>query len=719
MSTPSNDVPLAGYCDRLSGRPGDRIDFKVSSACATSFHARLVRSISADPNPDGPGILEEETAADFTGDYPSRKRRFFPGSYANVDIDNALAGLCDFTLSLLIWPTTPDKPGQGLMAFAGMTLGLGPTGAEVRDADGAVLLSAGEGLKSRHWYRVRASYSAANKTLWVSQEALESPGTVHIGERTGCDGFDLTGTLLLAARYTNPADIAPAIGGHFNGKLEAPTIFDVSQSDQQASAIIAWDFSREISSTRIEDTGPHGLHGRLVNLPARAMTGSKWTGEEMNWNHAPDHYAAIHFHDDDIYDFGWETDFSFTIPEDLKSGIYAARLSCEGHEDAIPFFVCPPKGKKRADLCVLVSTFTYVIYGNHARPDYRPSWQDRIKDWNAYPNNPAEYRQYGLSTYNDHSDGSGICHASHKRPLFNMRPGYLTFGTGEGSGLRHFQADSHLISWLEAKGLSYDIVTDRELQNDGVDAIKSYRCVTTGSHPEYHTAATLDALKSFRDGGGKLVYLGGNGFYWRVALHCEDPSTIEIRRAESGIRAWAAETGEYYNAFDGTYGGLWRRNGRPPQKLSGVGFSAQGQFTGSYYRKSADLDPSLSWVFEGIEDETFGNFGLSGGGAAGYELDRADTRLGTPDNAKVLASSEAHDDTYILVPEELLTHITSLPGDKTKDPIRADMLYCDFPGGGAVFSTGSITFCGSLPTNDFDNPISTLLGNVFNRFLKP
>jgi len=36
--------------------------------------------------------------------------------------------------------------------------------------------------------------------------------------------------------------------------------------------------------------------------------------------------------------------------------------------------------------------------------------------------------------------------------------------------------------------------------------------------------------------------------------------------------------------------------------------------------------------------------------------------------------------------------------------------------GSAVFSTGSITFCGSLPENDFDNPVSRLLRNVVTRF---
>ena len=36
-----------------------------------------------------------------------------------------------------------------------------------------------------------------------------------------------------------------------------------------------------------------------------------------------------------------------------------------------------------------------------------------------------------------------------------------------------------------------------------------------------------------------------------------------------------------------------------------------------------------------------------------------------------------------------------------------------------MFSTGSITFCGSLPSNGFENDISRLLANVLDRFLEP
>ena len=123
-------------------------------------------------------------------------------------------------------------------------------------------------------------------------------------------------------------------------------------------------------------------------------------------------------------------------------------------------------------------------------------------------------------------------------------------------------------------------------------------------------------------------------------------------------------------------------------------------------------------MFEGIDAEIIGNFGFSGGGAAGFELDRYDPHLGSPHNAVVVASSENHNDTFVLVPEEQLTHITNWPGVPNEELIRADMVYFDTPSGGSIFSTGSITFCGSLPFNDFDNNVSKLLATVFGRFLQ-
>jgi N,N-dimethylformamidase len=45
------------------------------------------------------------------------------------------------------------------------------------------------------------------------------------------------------------------------------------------------------------------------------------------------------------------------------------------------------------------------------------------------------------------------------------------------------------------------------------------------------------------------------------------------------------------------------------------------------------------------------------------------------------------------------------------------MVYFETEGGGRVFSVGSITFCGSLPWNNFDNTVSRLLLNVLSQSL--
>jgi N,N-dimethylformamidase len=295
----------------------------------------------------------------------------------------------------------------------------------------------------------------------------------------------------------------------------------------------------------------------------------------------------------------------------------------------------------------------------------------------------------------------------------------MTFNDPYGYGIRHYPGDTHLIAWLTAKGFDFDVITDEDLDDEGVEIIAPYRAVLTGSHPEYHTLGTLDALQAYTAQGGKLAYLGGDGFYWRVARTPDLPHLIELRRAEGGVRAWAAESGEYYHQLDGQYGGLWRRNRRPPQMLVGVGFSGQGRFEGTYYRRlPASYWEQFAWMFAGIDEEKIGDYGLSGGGAAGFELDRADVILGTPDNAVVLARSENPPASFITVFEEMLSDISTVTGEKPADLMRGEIVYFTTPSGGAVFSVGSITFCGSLWHNGFTGPVSRLLENVVRHFLE-
>ena len=182
-------------------------------------------------------------------------------------------------------------------------------------------------------------------------------------------------------------------------------------------------------------------------------------------------------------------------------------------------------------------------------------------------------------------------------------------------------------------------------------------------------------------------------------------------------RAWVAQAGEYYHQFSAEYGGLWRRLGRPPNELVGVGFSAQGFDGGTYYELNAQAtDPRVAFIMDGVEDrEQVGGYGTQGGGAAGEEIDRYDPGLGSPDHAVVLATSKEHRSGMLVTKEEFLMTVPIPKGSN----VRADMTFFETPSGGAVFSTGSISYAGSLSVDSYSNDIATMTGNVLKRFIDP
>ena len=721
-------VPLIGYLDRFSARPGERLAVKVSSQLTEDYEADLVRIRHADPNPAGPGMKLIPLPAAWAGRYPSRVQPVRRGSWGEAR--GALDLGDSFTVLLRVQPWLLREAPQTLLAVElpdrHLALRVTAAGASAEATVGgrtaACAIAAPPAL--RRWYEL--ALTLRDGRMRLSQRPLQ--------DTWGAADEGAAEARLPAAAWAGPACVTfgaepGGSGGHLNGRLEHPlllrgaapaTLDDPDALVASGRVVACWDFSIGIEGEAIHDRGPAALHGRLVNLPARAMRGSAWTGKEHAWRHAPHHYAAIHFHEDDLEDCRWATDFEVDIPEDMPSGIHGVRLRAGGHWDIIPFFVLPPRGEARAPIAYLASTFTYQVYANYRRVDFPESMPARRAAWGAYPWCGNLDADYGLSTYNTHPDGSGIHLSSRLRPIFNLRPGFLAMPDEKGSGLRHLPADSHLTDWLEEKGFAFDVITDEDLDAEGLPLLSRYRCVITGSHQEYHTQRTLDALQQYVAQGGRLAYLGGNGFYWKVARRPDRPHVLEIRRAEGGIRAWAAEPGEYWHQLDGTLGGLWRRQGRPPQMLCGVGFSGQGRFEGSHYRlMPGATDPRAAWILEGTglaPGDTFGGFGLSGGGAAGFELDRADPLLGTPPNTLILARSEGHQEHFVTVPEELLTHITTVPGESPEALIRSEIVYFETRNGGAVFSVGSITFCGSLSHNGYDNPISRMLENVLRRF---
>ncbi len=720
------EVPITGYLDRFSHRPGEGFVAHVSLREPGPYRARLVRVLSGDPNPAGPGLRFEDASQIFDETHAGRHQEIRLGSYGLVERGPERDKRAPCTWTLLVQPGVLEPSAAVLAEEDGgsaIVLSVGAAGAEASIAwpGGSLSLATGALLKPRSWYRLWLCVDPASGRAVLGQQALGQGSVISVD--ACADGVSLpsSGAVLFAAeRVQKPYR-------HFTGKLEDPAILRgfveawpalLAESDKLGAEVMAaWDFSQGIDGSALVDIGPGKHHGRLVNQPTRAVIGARWSGHEMCWRNAPRDYAAIHFHDDDLDDCRWEPDFTWTVPQDMPSGAYAFHLTGSGGEDWLPLYVLPRRQGPFAPIAFLASTFTYQAYANHARGNADAAYHDRVRQWGAYPHNPDQHPIYGGSTYNRHRDNSGIAFTSRRRPILTMRPGFLTFNDARGSGLRHYPADTHLLGWLEAKEFAFDILTDEDLDDEGVSLLAPYRAVLTGSHPEYHTLATLDALQAYTDTGGCLAYLGGNGFYWRIARDKKLPHLFELRRAEGGVRAWAAESGEYYHALDGRLGGLWRRNRRPPQMLVGVGFVCQGAFESTYYRRlPASRDPAHAWIFEGVEEDVIGEYGLSGGGAAGFELDRTDLALGTPENAAILAQSEDPPASFYTVPEELLAPTRALSGAQPKSEMRAEIVYFDKPSGGAVFSVGSITFCGSLWRRGFEGPVSRILENVVRRF---
>jgi N,N-dimethylformamidase len=738
---------LLGYVDPISLAPGQRLRVMVSCIGASRYQAELVRLINPQAGPLATPFRTEPVDHPANRSYSGRRQPIPIGSFGVVEPHPLIDRLESFTLQAYVWPTAPGRGRQALLGTwsesqrRGFGLGLDEQGAlELRLGDGAQVASVttARPLPSRRWHLVAGSFDAARGRLavWqapVGDHGFHPDGAVRAEAITAVRPAAAPGPFLFAAWHAGEAEAPTAYGrllagGHYNGKLDRPRLAGRALQPDEVAAVAGdgplpagleraivgrWDFSREIATETLVDSSPNRLHGAAVNLPTRAMTGHNWTGAVMDWTQAPEQYGAIHFHDDDLVDANWQPDFELELPHGLRSGVYALRLWASEAEFHVPFFVRPPRGRSHRRIAFLASTATYLAYiNNRGRFASLATelYHGRLTVMDAVDGLLLEYPEVGLSTYDRHSDGSGVCYASRLRPATNVKP------TG-----RHwnFNLDLFIIDWLEQLGDGYDVITEEDLHHEGLDLLRPYAVVLTGSHPEYDSEAMLDALEAYLRQGGRLMYLGGNGFYWRIAHHPTRRGVIEVRRAEGGVRAWDALPGEAYHSFTGEYGGLWRRQGRAPQRLAGVGFISQGFDKCSYYRRTAaSRDPRVAFMFAGIEAELLGDFGVLQGGAAGLEIDCADPALGTPPHALVVARSEQHSNTYELVAEEV--RIPHGATDAVQNPdIHADLVFFETPEGGAVFSTGSIAYAGSLSWNRFDNDIARLTTNVLRRFADP
>ena len=747
-------IRIAGYTDKLSVKAGDTLAVMASADGTTTVHAQLVRLIHGDENPEGPGYIDRAVDAPVNRDWPVRKQYVQKGNFLRVsDPDAHLAPAGAFTLHAFVCPATPGGGRQVIVGrwaidrTLGYGLGINAEGHLefwVGDGTGADAIAASQPLLARIWYFVAATFDPTTGSATLHQDAVINRYNSLLSKTVPYD-YSAHIQESLRARPGHADDVPFLIGGAadsnpargrfvsqcFNGKIDrcgvqgrvlTPAELAAMQTGGATPAdglLALWDTTRGYTPRGIDDvvveTGPFMLHGHGVNRPVRGQTGWNWQGRDDCYRLAPEQYGGIEFHADALTDCAWEPIFSYAVPADLKSGVYAMMLTAGAAEEHVVFFV--RAATPRAPICLLMPTASYLAYANgqlgfdsgaaQAVTASTAILQD--VDIETYKNDV----EYGLSTYDLHGDGAGVCYSSYLRPIINMRPKYRMPGVGCPW---QFPADLSVVAWLEHMHYDYEILTDEDLHRDGLAALQPYRVVINGTHCEYYSERMMDATEDYLAAGGRVMYLSGNGYYWCVGFRDDEPRIMEVRKLEAGSRAWQAKAGEHYLASTGERSGLWRHKGRPPQKLVGTGFTSEGMDNSRPYRRMPDsYHRSMSWIFEGVDSEVFGDFGLAGGGAAGIEIDRYDLLQGTPPHTRILACSEPFSDNYPLVQEDVYFMHPGMGG--TLHPlVRCDMTFFTTTNDGAVFATSSIAWGSALPCQGFDNPVSRVMKNVLDAF---
>ncbi|PKZ62847.1 hypothetical protein CYJ73_24795 [Gordonia terrae] len=730
---------IRAYTDQLSYERGRDVQLHVSGdeADASVSLVRLLDAGTGEPSRDRP------VQCDLPATVRIRPQETAVGSFmVGSSVPGSPTSSPEVTLGAFVWFGRVAAPVQTIVSLG--------SAVRLELRDGGVALSIDENVVAQcppmnpaTWYLVTGSLeNGAVLTRAVPLDPCRGGALEAHGQST-CVEVDLTAPITVAAH--SPERIVAVengarglASGHYSGKIEAPFVGSRVLGPAAAESIArggrsphefeeldlvaAWDLAPR---NDIEPgIGSAALPGQpdalLVNGPARGVTGRTFSGKRLSFVDAPDEYAAVNFHSTDLLDAGWETTLSFTLPDTLDSGVYGIRVATPDATELVPVTVVPRATDVRRDVVVVLPTFTYLAYANEEM--FADSEPERLEaagmgvpqeEWDR-----AGDRSYGLSLYDTHRDGSGVMTSSARRHITNMRRGYGSWIVGGGG--RNFSSDMSLIEWFDRTGIAVDVITDRELHERGAEYLRSYAVVVSGSHPEYTTEDMLDTLLEYRDGGGRLAYLGGNGWYWVTAVQSTSPLVVEIRRGQSGIRKWESLPGEVTLYSTGEPGGLWRHRGRAPQILVGVGFAAQGWNSAAPYRRqpAAQL-PEFAWVFDGVESDPIGDYGSVMGGAAGDEIDRADHALGTPPDAVVLASSTGlHTNMYQRVVEEIPMNRPNSHGGEEDSDVRADIVYFSTPGGGEVFSTGSIAWCGSLLHDGGSNGVSRMTENVLREFVR-
>lgn len=322
--------------------------------------------------------------------------------------------------------------------------------------------------------------------------------------------------------------------------------------------------------------------------------------------------------------------YEFTVPTDIRSGIWLIELDGAAGHAVAPLVVGRQTALARTPLLTLASVGTWFCY-NHwgGRNRYRnnefgyedlgqgtsPSRRPLIAGLaRALPEVPRSVlkRQLGL----DRSSRSFVSRRlSSQRPLGH----YVGHATPpDQPALCHLAAlDIKILSWLDRQGIEYECVPDLELDKRPELAIGRDAIALMG-HSEYWSSRMLDCVEEAHADGAWILNISGNTMYRQIAV--DDDYSVRLVNI------------------------VTRLSGRDETRLTGARYSEVAYGTAAPYR----VTRPNHWIFDRVDvtdgslfalDCLVDNAGstdlpydpsrpttpdrrLSGRGGAGFEVDR-------------------------------------------------------------------------------------------------
>jgi N,N-dimethylformamidase len=385
-----------------------------------------------------------------------------------------------------------------------------------------------------------------------------------------------------------------------------------------------------------------------------------------------------------------------------RSGLYYFHAETEsGGHFAFPWVVAPSAPSSR--IAVLAATNTWNAYNSFGG---RSNYINAV----GLPEEPTVNARQELTRYTQAgSFNEWMFEDDRYLPLSFERPepgnqvrrGEEVTDPIRGRSECHLApAEWRMLGWLEREGFGYDLYAEGHLDTGTLD-LDAYRVLILGAHPEYWSRAMYRRVKEWVwERGGRLLYPGGNGLNCEVELSGSLFPSLEGGRGEGlAMRCLShlpSGTGAMFvpdpRDPSRTLESRFHRTFESEAGLLGVVCTDAGIMTAAPYR----VVDSKHWAFRGTglrQGDLFGQASLHercAGGASGHETDKMSAS--SPPGTVLLARGE------------------------NPDQGGAEMVTYDTPSGGAVFSTGSITYGASLLV---DENVSRITRNVLERFCPP